>query len=103
MRRAILTLTAIAAIGLLLTIARTPPMVTVTVPDCAHPVPGKACHRGDMINDRQGTTAPLPNINGDTVTMPACATEDAPNCIWLGGTNGTGRHFIDIAGHAYPL
>lgn len=33
--------------------------------------------------------------------FPACATEDASNCYWDGGANGTGVSFVDINGTAY--
>lgn len=36
-----------------------------------------------------------------TALFPACATEDATNCVWDGGANGTGVSFVDIGGTAY--
>lgn len=35
--------------------------------------------------------------------MPTCPTEDAMNCSWSGGSNGTGSSFVDIGGTAYYL
>lgn len=32
-----------------------------------------------------------------------CATEDSHDCYWLGGSNGLGEHFVDVAGSTYPL
>lgn len=33
--------------------------------------------------------------------LPACVSEDAHNCYWDGGSNGSGASFVDFGGVAY--
>lgn len=37
------------------------------------------------------------------IGMPACATEDSTNCVWIAPEqgNGAGASFVDIDGTAY--
>lgn len=37
--------------------------------------------------------------------LPACASEDATNCMWNAAAhgNGAGTSFVDIGGRAYPV
>lgn len=76
--------------------------ITITIPPCGSIPPGNACYSApSTLADNAGTETAMPETGSPgrhgtfMLTLPVCATEDQPGpCVWLGGSNNTGRHYI---------